>query len=185
MTSAVGVGDALLHYADAIAAGRAGRAADAEASLATARGAVASPGNRAQRHLAERVVAECALADGWGDPVAWLTEAAGFFHQIGQEHVERACRSLLRRAGARVPRREHGHRAVSPELGALGVTDREADVLALVAAGLTSQEIAARLFISVRTVDKHVERLLAKTGARRRAELRHGSWVRSAARTDT
>jgi DNA-binding CsgD family transcriptional regulator len=79
---------------------------------------------------------------------------------------------LLRRGGALLPRRDHGHRSVPPDLAALGVTDREADVLALVAAGLTSREVAARLFISVRTVDKHVERLLAKTGLARRTELR-------------
>jgi DNA-binding CsgD family transcriptional regulator len=54
----------------------------------------------------------------------------------------------------------------------MGITDREADVLALVAEGLTSAEIAQRLFISPRTVDKHVERLLAKTGTARRTELR-------------
>ena len=75
-------------------------------------------------------------------------------------------------AGAPPPRREHGHRDVPPALAALGVTDREADVFALVTEGLTSREIAARLFLSVRTVDKHVERLLAKTGVSRRAELR-------------
>jgi DNA-binding CsgD family transcriptional regulator len=70
-----------------------------------------------------------------------------------------------------VPRREHGHRDVPAALAALGITDREADVLALLADGLTSREIGARLFISARTVDKHVERLLAKTGRSRRAEL--------------
>jgi DNA-binding CsgD family transcriptional regulator len=44
-------------------------------------------------------------------------------------------------------------------------------VFTLVTEGLTSKEIAARLFLSVRTVDKHVERLLAKTGVSGRAEL--------------
>ena len=57
----------------------------------------------------------------------------------------------------------------------MGITDREADVLALVADGLTSKEIAARLYLSARTVDKHVERLLSKTGLSRRAELRQFS----------
>ena len=37
---------------------------------------------------------------------------------------------------------------------------------------MTSREIAARLYLSVRIVDKHVERLLAKTGVARRAQLR-------------
>jgi regulatory LuxR family protein len=42
----------------------------------------------------------------------------------------------------------------------------------LVIDGITSREIAARLYLSVRTVDKHVERLLAKTGVARRVQLR-------------
>jgi DNA-binding NarL/FixJ family response regulator len=51
------------------------------------------------------------------------------------------------------------------------VTSREADVLALVAEGLTNQELAARLHLSARTVEKHVASLLAKTGCRRRVQL--------------
>jgi DNA-binding CsgD family transcriptional regulator len=162
----------ILGYADAVGAGRRGCADEAEALFARARSAAPAPGWAAQRHLAERLAAECAVADGWGQPARWLTEAAEFFRRAGHAHVERACRSLLRRAGAPLPRREHGHRAVPPALAALGVTDREAEVFALVTEGLTSKEIAARLFLSVRTVDKHVERLLAKTGVSRRAELR-------------
>jgi DNA-binding CsgD family transcriptional regulator len=40
-----------------------------------------------------------------------------------------------------------------------------------VAEGRANREIAERLFLSPRTVEKHVERLLAKTGVTRRAEL--------------
>ena len=40
-------------------------------------------------------------------------------------------------------------------------------MLALVAAGATNREVGERLFISVRTVDKHVERLLQKAGTTR------------------
>jgi DNA-binding NarL/FixJ family response regulator len=60
---------------------------------------------------------------------------------------------------------------VPPDLRAIGVTSREADVLALVAEGLTNQQIGARLYLSPRTVEKHVASLLAKTGGRRRAQL--------------
>ncbi len=55
-------------------------------------------------------------------------------------------------------------------LRALGVTEREADVLRLVAQGLSNKEIAEAMFLSPRTVEKHVERVLAKTSLRR-AEL--------------
>jgi DNA-binding NarL/FixJ family response regulator len=53
----------------------------------------------------------------------------------------------------------------------LGITAREADVLRLVAEGLTNKEIATRLHVSSRTAEKHVESLLRKTAARSRTEL--------------
>jgi DNA-binding NarL/FixJ family response regulator len=51
------------------------------------------------------------------------------------------------------------------------VTVREADVLRLVAEGLANKQIAERLYLSPRTVEKHVESLLRKTGARSRTQL--------------
>jgi non-specific serine/threonine protein kinase len=51
-----------------------------------------------------------------------------------------------------------------------GLTPREAEVLRLLAAGATSKEIAAQLVLSVRTVDRHIANIYAKTGARRRAD---------------
>ena len=56
-------------------------------------------------------------------------------------------------------------------LTALGITQREGAVLGLVADGLSNKEIATRLFLSPRTVEKHVESLLRKTGARSRTQL--------------
>jgi len=52
-----------------------------------------------------------------------------------------------------------------------GLTPREAQVLAEVAAGLSNGEIAAKLFISDTTVKTHVNHLLVKTGMRDRAQL--------------
>lgn len=58
---------------------------------------------------------------------------------------------------------------VTPGLSAL--TGRENEVLTLVARGLSNDEIAAALTISIKTVKSHVGSLLAKLGARDRAQL--------------
>jgi DNA-binding NarL/FixJ family response regulator len=57
----------------------------------------------------------------------------------------------------------------SPALDVL--TDREREVLALVGGGLSNQEIAAELFISVATARTHVSRAMTKLHARDRAQL--------------
>ncbi len=51
------------------------------------------------------------------------------------------------------------------------LSPRENEVLALVAGGATDEQIAASLFIGVATVRSHLDRIGAKTGSRRRADL--------------
>jgi predicted ATPase/DNA-binding CsgD family transcriptional regulator len=57
----------------------------------------------------------------------------------------------------------------APGLGTLSARERE--LVTLVAQGATNAQIAARLYISVRTVSSHLDRIRDKTGARRRADL--------------
>jgi DNA-binding NarL/FixJ family response regulator len=51
------------------------------------------------------------------------------------------------------------------------LTEREREILRLLASGETDQDIAAQLYISVRTVRSHLERIRDKTGRRRRPDL--------------
>ena len=51
------------------------------------------------------------------------------------------------------------------------LSDRERDVMQLIALGYTNQEIARRLFISARTVDSHRANIMLKPGLQSRAEL--------------
>ncbi|WP_237522264.1 response regulator transcription factor [Streptomyces sp. SID1328] len=51
------------------------------------------------------------------------------------------------------------------------ITDRERQILELVASGATDREIAVRLNISQHTVHSHLDRLASKTGYRRRVDL--------------
>ena len=51
------------------------------------------------------------------------------------------------------------------------LTEREREVMSLVAAGLSNDEIAARLFLSPLTAKTHVSRIMTKLGARDRAQI--------------
>jgi DNA-binding CsgD family transcriptional regulator len=157
-----------LRYAEAVAAGRAGDRAGAARLLADGDRVLAP--HPWWGRLLGLVAMQAAVTDGWGEPVPRLRAAVGHFGR-DQPALARICRDLLRRAGAPT-RRGRGSTAVPEKLRSLGVTSREMDVLVLVAEGLTNAEIAARLFLSPRTVDTHVAALLAKTGDGSRGDLR-------------
>jgi len=171
-----GTNRAGLLLAEAVSAGRAGDPAAAE--RLRAEGEVLLAEQPWWRRLLRLLVWRAALADGWGDPVAGLradlsgheAAAAGDRLTAGEEALARACRDLLRGAGVTV-RRGRSSTPVPPQLRALGVTAREAEVLGMVVDGMTNAEVARRLHLSVRTVDHHVANLLAKTGAANRAGL--------------
>jgi DNA-binding NarL/FixJ family response regulator len=76
----------------------------------------------------------------------------------------RATRSLVEEFAARAKPAD-----LAPQLDLL--TEREREVMSLVAAGLSNDEIAARLYISPATAKTHVSRTMIKLGARDRAQL--------------
>jgi DNA-binding CsgD family transcriptional regulator len=156
-----------LSLARAVVLGRSGEGATASKLAEKARAALAP----LWRHLVAQLIAPPALDGDWGAPLEWLREADEFFATSGYGEAASAVRALLRRAGARVPRGGRSAAGVPPTLAPLGVTAREAEVLRLVAEGLPNRAIAARLFISPRTVEKHIERLVEKTDVSSRTEL--------------
>src|SRR5581483_8374426 len=99
--------------------------------------------------------------------------ARGFLTKdAGAEEIQRAIAAVVRGEAAIDPAVQHHlvHAVAGrPDLPD-DLTPREAEVLALVAQGLSNGEIAARLVITEATVKSHVNHLFAKTGVRHRAQ---------------
>jgi DNA-binding NarL/FixJ family response regulator len=96
--------------------------------------------------------------------VARAEASAGLaaFEELGAGAHADAAAALLRRLGVRAAR------AGPKGIGRL--TKRELEVLALLGEGASNPEIAQRLYLSRKTVEHHVARILAKLGVRSRAE---------------
>ncbi|MFS8102222.1 AAA family ATPase [Lentzea alba] len=156
-------------WSRAILLGRDGRRTEADAAAQEA--LELSTGLGLPRYLGLRLAGPCALADGWGEPLEWLREAEEHFHSNDVHAVAAACRAVLREAGAPQQRRRRDHDTVPAELRKAGVTVREFEVLKLVVERFGNAEIAERLFLSPRTVERHVASLRARTGATSRADL--------------
>jgi DNA-binding CsgD family transcriptional regulator len=173
---AVAIGMPTTHVAalgvEAVVRGRQGdheRAADLVEQVRLTRDAISL--GAGMRHAQQVLVAMAAIRDGWGDPAAWLRETEAFFAAGGYERAARRCRTLIGEAGAPVPRRRSDATVVPPSLRALGVTSRELDVLRLVVEGRTTKEIADQLYLSPKTVDRHLSNLFDRTGVRERTAL--------------
>ncbi|WP_052503562.1 helix-turn-helix transcriptional regulator [Micromonospora haikouensis] len=161
-----------------------GRRGDREAAGATVAALRRTPTHPVALHLGLRLVAPCAHADRWGEPVDWLRGAEEYFRLAGVPAPARACRAQLRDLGVVVPHRRIGSRVPQP-LRMIGVTEREYEVLQLMADWSDNRSIASELFISPRTVEKHVASLIAKTEQANRAALsRYAARVREEVRPD-
>jgi DNA-binding CsgD family transcriptional regulator len=126
----------------------------AEAAIGSAWAALGEAG-AARRHL---VVAESLLAEAGAE--AWRRLAASRLDRLVLEPGAPSSREVA----DEVP-------AASAEPWREVLTERELEVALLVIEGASNREIAAGLYLSVRTVEVHVGRILAKLGVRSRVEL--------------
>ena len=157
---------------DALARLRAGALASEEpaARVAGLKAAVAAAENSPYRleALWGRLELGLALAPVSKDhAIEELTQTATVASELGAATVLDLSQKALRSLGVRTWRR--GRAQVGEGLEALTVRERE--VALLIAAGATNPEIARSLFLSRKTIERHVSNVMAKLGARNRAEL--------------
>jgi DNA-binding NarL/FixJ family response regulator len=137
---------------------------------------------RDERHPAP-VIALTTYADDRSVLDALRAGARGYLTKdAGAADIERAVHAVLAGGAALDPAVQHhlvdALRPVSvdPDVSVAGgplpagLTRREAEVLALIAAGLSNQEIAGHLHVAETTVKTHVNHILTKTGVRDRAQ---------------
>ena len=152
---------------------------------------VATFGTASLRATEQSTRGRLMLADGDPAAIVVLQQAVESWHGLGVPYEEATARTLLGQAlrtagdetaatasfdaaarlfdqiGARLDAREVLGDS-KPALPA-GLTEREAEVLRLVAGGLTNNEIATELFLSPKTVSRHLSNIFTKIGVSSRA----------------
>jgi DNA-binding CsgD family transcriptional regulator len=121
----------------------------------------------ARTHLAETLIQRAQPGD-LAEARDLLDKVLAVAEETGSVLVERKAKALLGHFSSREePGRKAGAgRPAWPD----GLTNREVDVLRVVARGKTNQEIGFELFISPKTVDTHMRSILRKTASANRAE---------------
>jgi DNA-binding NarL/FixJ family response regulator len=123
-----------------------------------------------------RAIALTTYADDASVLGALRAGARGYLTKdAGAEQIRAAVQAVARGEAALDPAVQHHVLAALTEPGAEpelpdGLTPREAEVLRLIAEGLTNAEIAARLVVTPATVKSHVNHIFAKAGVRDRAQ---------------
>ena len=107
--------------------------------------------------------------DAARDDIRRAVEAAAAGQAVLDPSVQAALLKAAQQGVARPPAS-----AAPPD----GLTEREVEVLALIASGLSNHEIAERLFVAETTVKTHVNRIFAKTGSRDRGQAVHYAYTR-------
>jgi DNA-binding NarL/FixJ family response regulator len=111
-----------------------------------------------------------------GDAIAEARAALAAFEELGAARDADTAAACLRELGVIAPR------GGPASLGAL--TRREREILELLGEGLTNRELADRLFLSRKTIERHVRNVLFKLGLHNRTQaaayvVRHRSEIRS------
>lgn len=178
---------------------RTDQVSDAMARLRQALGLAAHAGNVNSVYCLDVCGHLCARTQRWGEALSLWAARSAFLHQIGlpdlpqdvarrQEPLSRARLALGPAAAQEADERgaamtfstavefatllaAENPRRPRPSPGRPQLSARERQLVTLVAQGHTDTEIAARLYISVRTVRSHLDRIRDKTGCRRRADL--------------
>ena len=151
----------LADFADGLLAASAGRTDEAIVKLETARATFGTT----QRPLldAQACLALADIVESSAEAVAAARAAHAIALRLNAPSIRDRSAATLRRHGASAPR--------STTAGALPqLTARESEILDGLRRGDTNPEIAARLFLSPKTVEHHVSRVLDKLGLRSRAE---------------
>ncbi len=103
--------------------------------------------------------------------VATLQGAADAAQALGSESSRQRADQILRSLGVRTWKR-----TATPRGGPLpALSAREYEIVRLVSEGASNREIAAALFVSRKTVERHVSNILVKLGVRNRTELASAS----------
>jgi DNA-binding NarL/FixJ family response regulator len=126
---------------------------------------------------AVKVVVLTTYADDESVIAALSAGAAGFLTKdASREDIRRALeaavagQAVLDPSAQAVLLKAAAERTARPAALPDGLTEREAEVLGLIAQGRSNGEIAAQLYVSEATVKTHVNRIFAKTGSRDRAQ---------------
>lgn len=112
---------------------------------------------------------EAAVARLHTGAVAQVQAAAQAATTLQARPLLARCNAALRKLGAREAPMPRGPRP-STQANPAGLTQRETEVLELVAAGLTNAGIAERLYLTTKTVGHHLSAIYAKLGATNRIE---------------
>ncbi len=144
-----------------------GRPGDAIRDLADAEADAERMGLRLDAELIRLDRGRALVEIDRGAAATVLRDVAARSMEMGAPALASIAERSLRRLGVRTWRR--GSSDLEAGFGSL--SPREREVATLIAAGATNPEIAAALFVSRKTVERHVSNVLAKMNVRNRAEL--------------